>query len=147
MGRHADETVLQETVTKFRPTLWGIAALAGALAFVAFIAWTYGLDDPTSNAPNLIFFLALMLISELPALWWRRRGGRPTGTLAAALIGPLLLIEGWLGFSAWQYRHAGGDLQGIEQVMMVVVLVPILVSGALVAAFALALIEPEEPPG
>lgn len=88
-----------------------------------------------------------MLTAELPALWWRRRGGGPAGTLAAALIGPLLLIEGWLGFSAWQHRDAGGDLQGIEQVMMVVVLLPILVSGALVAAFALALIEPEEPPG
>ena len=131
-------------MTKLRPTLWHIAAIAGALAFVAFIAWTYGLDDPAADAPDLVLFLALMLIAELPALWWRRRGGGATGTLAAALLPPLLLFEGWLGFTAWRYRDAGGDLHGIEQVMMVLVLIPILVSGALVAGLATALIEPDD---
>jgi Na+/proline symporter len=134
-------------VSRVRPTLRHLAAIAAALAFVAFIAWTYGPDDPSAGAPNLIFFLALMLIAELPALSWRRRGAGATGTLAAALVGPLLLFGGWLGFSAWQYRDAGGDLQGIEQVMMIVVLVPILVTGALVAALSVALVEPDEPIG
>ena len=134
-------------MTRLRPTLRHLAAIAAGLAFVAFIAWTYGPDDGGAGGPGLVFFLAVMLIAELPALWWRARGGGPSGTLAAALIGPLLLFEGWLGFSAWHYRDAGGDLHGIEQMLMVAVLVPILVTGALVAGLAIALIEPDLPPG
>ncbi|HYG29603.1 MAG TPA: hypothetical protein VD887_05240 [Allosphingosinicella sp.] len=134
-------------MTRLRPTLRHIGAIAAALAFVAFIAWTYGPDDGGAGGPGLVFFLALMLIAELPALWWRARGGGPSGTLAAALVGPLLLFEGRLVFSAWHHRDAGGDLHGVEQVLMVAVLVPILLTGALVAGLATALIEPDPPPG
>jgi hypothetical protein len=123
---------------KLRPSAWHLAAVAGALAFVALLAWTAS-ASPVARDPQLIFFLALLIMTELPALWWRRRGGGPSGTFLAALLLPLLLSEAVLGWSARR-----GDLRGIEQVMMVVVLFPILATGAIVSAVDMLLIEPDD---
>ena len=71
----------------------------------------------------------------------RRPGDGHSG---GGLIGPLLVFEGLLAFSAWQHGDSGGDLQGVEQILMLVVLVPILLTAALVAFLAVVLVEPEE---
>ena len=127
------------------PTLWQLGAIAAGLAAVAFFAWDHTRTDPNAAAVALAGIVALMLLFELPALWWRRRGGGAPGTFAVALAGPLLMFEGWLGYGAWKYRDSGGDLHGIEQVLMVVVLAPILVTAALTAALALFFVEPDRP--
>ena len=72
-------------MTRLRPTARLLTAVAGALALIAFLAWYVASGDRNGiGAASLIWVTALMLILELPAFWWRGRGGRATGTLAAA---------------------------------------------------------------
>ena len=124
-----------------------LAGAAVALAVAAAAAGAYSRDNPNSLGAGLATWVAVMLLLELPAFWWRRRGGGIVSTLLAAAAGPLLVLEGLLAYSAWHNRHVVGDLQGIEQILMVVVLLPILVTAAAVAWLAVALVEPAEPPG
>jgi hypothetical protein len=134
-------------MTKLRPTV-PLLALAGALGLVALLGWIVarGSDGP-AGPESLIWIFALMLMLELPAFWWRGRGGSGPETLLAAVAGPLLVFEGLLALSAWQYRNSGGDLHGVEQILMVVVLVPILLSGAVTAFLAVLLVERDDPDG
>jgi hypothetical protein len=131
---------------RLRPAAGHLAVLAAGLAAVALFAWFYTRHDPTAGAVGLIGLLALMVLLELPAFWWRREGGWALGTFVVAVAGPLIVFEALLAFSASGHDHdSGGDLQGIEQWLMVAVIVPILITGGIVAAVACAMVEPRDP--
>lgn len=129
---------------RLRITAWHLGAIAAGLLFLAFIAWTYMPPEGSSDAAGWAMLLCLLLLLELPALWWRSRGGGGLGTWWVAVLCPLIVAETWLGIQAWRYRDSGGDLQGIEQILMVIVIVPVIGAGSLVAALATLFILPRD---
>jgi hypothetical protein len=117
--------------------LAGAALLLGAVA-----AWGFLTTGFETEWRGMLACFALLGLSELPAWWWRWRGGRAGATLLVAFLGPLLLMETWLGTGASQ--DVGGDLQGIDQLFMIWVAPPVALVSALVTAFlAVMLIRPD----
>lgn len=123
--------------------LWFLGATALALA--AFAVLGMNLTDPGHQAPAGLAWLAVMVLFELPAVWWRMRGGSLLATFGIAVLCPLSIFEAMLLPSYLKYRHGGGgDLQGIEALLMIyVVPAAVLVTAAPVSFLAGVLIRPE----
>lgn len=124
---------------------WDVAAIVGAILFVDSIAWTYLPPEGPQGAAGWVMLLCLLLLLDVPALWWGSRGGSGLFTWWVAILCPLAVAEAWLGIQAWFQRDSGGDLQGIEQVLMVLGLVPVIGIGSLVAALATLFVAPRDP--
>lgn len=103
------------------------------------------LAGPGHQTPAGLAWLAAMVLLELPAVWWRMRGGSLPATLAIAILCPLLIFEALLLPSFLKYRRGGGgDLQGIEALLMVyVVPAAVLATAAPVTFLAGVLIRPK----
>ncbi|HEX8668735.1 MAG TPA: hypothetical protein VF727_10235 [Allosphingosinicella sp.] len=117
-----------------------LALIAAALAATAGVAM---LLPDSGIGIALIGWLALVFLLALPAAWWRSRGGGPVTTWLVAVFCPLVPLELLLAISAYRNRDVGGDLQGIEVLMMTWFVPPIvLVAGSVVALLSGILVEP-----
>jgi hypothetical protein len=104
--------------------------------------------SPDNQLPALVAWLAIVILCELPAVFWRTRGGTAYHVWAAAVFSPLILFETLMGISAYANRDIGGDLQGIEGALMLYVILPgALVTGTVVAVFVCLAVRPEEKDG
>jgi hypothetical protein len=117
-----------------------MASLAALLALVVVVEFATAAEH---EAP-LVGFLALLLLLELPAAWWRLRGGSAPGTWAVAIGPPLLLGSAFLLYSHLDNQRSCGDMCGIEGFIFLILLVLVLVTGSIVAALAMLLVEPRE---
>ena len=119
--------------------------LAAAVLLLAFALAALTQSGPADQTLPLFGVLAMMLFLELPAFWWRMRGGTAITTWGVAVACPLILFEGLLGLSAWKNRDIGGDLHGVEAMLMTWVIPPaVLVSATVMTVLAIALVKPGE---
>jgi hypothetical protein len=122
--------------------------LAAAVLLLVFAVLALTQGGPGAQTLPLLGVVAMLLLLELPAFWWRMRGGTAMTTWGVALACPLILFEALLGLSAWKQRGLGGDLQGVEQMLMIWVIPPaVLVSATLMTVLALVLIRPGDATG
>ena len=116
-----------------------------ALALLTVVAAGWVLVGPGSQLALLLGCIALVLLLELPAVWWRLRGGSLGTTLVVAILGPLVPLEILLAISAWEQRGLGGDLQGIEQVLMTFVVPPfVVVAGSIFTVLVCLVVRPTD---
>jgi hypothetical protein len=121
-----------------------VAVIAGALLTVAVTAGLLA-GPGSSGMLGFLGVIALILFLELPAVGWRMHGGSAGATWLVAMLCPLVPLEILLAISAYQQRGLGGDLQGIEEVLMTFVLPPlVLVTGSVVAGLACLVIRPRD---
>ena len=122
---------------------WHLGSIA--LLLLAFAGLGLNLADPGHQRPAGLAWLAIMVVLELPAVWWRMRGGSILATLAIAVLCPLLIFEALLLPGYLKYQHGGGgDLQGIEALLMIYVIpAAVLATAAPVTFLAGVLIRPE----
>ena len=117
---------------------------AVALLLLAFAALALTQSGPADQTLPLFGVLAMLLLLELPAFWWRMRGGSAMATWGVAVACPLILFEGLLGIAAFNNRGAGGDPRGVETYLMTLVIPPaVLVTATLMAALAIGLVRQE----
>lgn len=116
-----------------------LAAFVAVLLGVA--AWGCLASGPGDQSPAALAWLAVMILTELPAALCRMLGGTRLATWAVAVVPPLVLFEVLMGIQAERYRDVGGDLQGVEVMLMIYVIPPLVIlTGSLVAIFSCLLI-------
>jgi len=122
--------------------------LAAAVLLLAFAVVMLTQGGPGAQTLPMLGVVAMLLLLELPAFWWRMRGGTAMTTWGVAVACPLILFEALLGLSAWKNRGLGGDLQGVEGMLMTWVIPPaVLVSATVMTVLALALVKPGDRSG
>ncbi|MEZ0242504.1 MAG: hypothetical protein ACAH11_03965 [Sphingomonas sp.] len=92
-----------------------LALILGALAGWC---WRINAMDPGAQATGVLSILFLVLIAQLPAVWLRMRGANGLVVLLTAVAVPLIPIEILLAIGARVNEPAGGDLAGIEKLLM-----------------------------
>jgi hypothetical protein len=115
-----------------------LAVVALVLAAVAAIGW-YGPASYADQTPALIAILAMMILLALPGMVFRMMGGSGLVTWLICFLVPFGFFEIQLAIAA--HRNAelyiGGDLQGIETVLMWVCGILILFISTIVALIAI----------
>jgi hypothetical protein len=114
-----------------------------ALVLMAVVAIGFAMSDPGHQAPAFVAVIAIMVLLELPAVVARMYGASALKTWIVAILLPLVPFELVLWISAVQHQGAGGDLQGIEEYLMVPVAIIVFVTASIVTAIATALIPRE----
>ncbi|HEY0413762.1 MAG TPA: hypothetical protein VGD66_11520 [Allosphingosinicella sp.] len=124
--------------------LWHLALIAAALAAAAMAGMSVA--TPENQLPALLAWVSIVCLLTLPAFWARALGARPLATWLVAVLSPLLPLELLLAIQAHQQRGLGGDLQGIEALLMTYVVPPVaLIAGSLMTLLACLLIRPPQP--
>lgn len=129
-----------------RPTRPGMGRalylIATASVLVAIMAWGRLETAPGNPVPRFAAILAVVVLAELPAAAVRMRGATGFATWAVATLPPFALFETYLGIEAWRNQDVGGDLQGIETFLMLVVVPPLVATtGSLVALLSCLLVK------
>lgn len=115
-----------------------------AVVLIAVVVIGFQLSDPGHQDPAFIAVLAIMVLLELPAVVVRMYGGSALKTWVVAVLLPLVPFELVLAFSPG--RNQGGDLQGIEDILMLYVVPPaVLVTASVVTLIATLTIQREDP--
>src|SRR3569623_1138533 len=120
----------------------GSVALAAGSIYLWMMLDTAG----WSNGHAITATLAGILLLQLPALGLRARGGALASVAMPAAAIPMIVLEGFLLYSAATNEGRGGDLQGVEYVLMGIVVMPIILMTLLVSVAALCLMPRNAPP-
>ncbi|THD34733.1 MAG: hypothetical protein E7773_13785 [Sphingomonas sp.] len=103
----------------------------GVVLAIVFAAGMFGIGA-FGSAVGIAGLVCGLLLLQLPAVAWRMAGGSRRQMLAVAVGVPLFVIEIWLGISGAESEGRGGDLQGVEYILMWVVIAPIVLSAVIV---------------